>query len=170
MIWVAAPFVLIGVSLLASGSRLFWLEWQYHTRAVRIHGTVLNKWRSSSRSGSFGGTTGIGSGPTGSAVSNMIRYKYRSAQGEDWEDEDSIGSSYWERLHPGDSLTVFYLPKLPHHSRLYMGVRAFMPAILFLLGGMFTFMGGIVEFFLVGELWKKYTKRHEIASPHPSHR
>lgn len=163
MIWVAAPFVLIGVGLLAIASRLFWLEWQYHTSALRIQGTVLKKWQSRSRSGSFGGSSSVGS--------YMVRYRYRNARGQDWEDEDSIGSSYWERLRPGESLPVFYLPKVPDHSRLYMGVRAFLPGILFVLGGMFTFLGGIVEFFLVRDLRKKYTKRREIASPqHPSHR
>ena len=166
--WGAAVFALIGVSLLAIASWLVRLEWQYRTSARQIQGTVIKKWQSTSRGSSFG-TTGMGgTGPTHS-VSYMIRYHYRTLEGDDWEDEEGVGDRYWERLQPGGSLRVYYLPKSPHHSRLYMGVRVFEPAVLLVLGAMFTFMGVVIEFLIVGDLRKKHLRSKISSLTQPLH-
>lgn len=157
--------------------RMFWLDWQYHSVARKTDGTVLKKWKSAGSSISYGSTgTSRSFGAKGAGVnvslgSNYtIRYQYRTALGVMREDEDDVSRSDWERVQPGDVLSVFYLPKLPHHSRLSTGMRPLLPLTLFLLGAPMTFLGTLGEFFIVGDLRKKYLNKHQTNSTnrHPS--
>ena len=168
LIWVCAPFVIAGGICLSISLRLCWLEWQYHSAAQETLGTVLQKWRSTDPHGSFGGTAGSrGAGSTRGGVNYTIRYQYRPVSGPAREDQDDVSASYWEQLQPGGSLKVFYLPKLPNHSRLWIGIRAFVPAILFLVGAPMTFLGLMGEVFIVADLRKKYHKAHTVPSMRP---
>ena len=157
LMWVAAAFVIGGGTCLVAGLDLCWLEWQYHSAALQTRGTVLRKWKGSSTGGSILGTGGGGwmNGPSGSVAYYGIRYRYDTAAGEAHEDEDDVGGAYWEKLKPGDSLQVFYLLKLPNHSRLWRGTRLFLPACLLGVGVPMTTMGVLVEFFIVSDLRRK---------------
>ncbi|HVP42889.1 MAG TPA: DUF3592 domain-containing protein [Terriglobales bacterium] len=168
-VWLCVPFVLAGGTCLAVSVSLFGLEWQYHSSARKTDGTVLNKWRSASGpSGSVGGTTSRGSGPSGSGVAYTIRYQYHTASGSIWQDEDDVGPSYWNRLQPGDSLNVYYLPKRPGHSRVWLGMRWLWPLILLLVGGPMTFMGVVFEFLIVADLRRKHGKHAPSLRPMPT--
>jgi len=165
-VWLCAPFVIVGGTCLAASLGIFWLEWQYHSSALKANGTVLEKWRSSSgSSGSVGGTTSRGSGPSGSGTRHTIRYQYHTASGALRQEEDDVGPSYWERLRPGDTLNVYYLPRTSGHSRLWLGVRWTWPVILFLVGAPMTFVGGVSEFMMIAELRRKHA-RHTPSSSH----
>lgn len=162
-VWLAAVFVIAGGTCLVAGLDLFWLEWQYHSAALQTHGTVLGKSKSRSSGGAILGTGGGGwtSGPSGSgAISYTVHYRYETSGGASHEGEDDVGGSYWEKLKPGDSLQVLYLPRFPNHSRLWRGTRLLLPACLLGVGVPMTTMGVILEFLVVSDLRRKYVRVH----------
>ena len=107
----------------------------------------------------------MGSGPSGPVVTYVLRYQYRTTTGDTTQDEDRVNSSYWEKSRPGDSITVYYLPKVPGHSRLWTSMRPFEYVILFLVGAPMTFMGLLFEFLIIREMQTKRVKKHQPASP-----
>jgi hypothetical protein len=158
-----------------AGADLCWLEWQYHSAALQTRGTVLKKWKSSSGGGSILGTGGSRlSGPSGSVVSYTVRYRFHTAAGTAHEDEDDVGGPYWEKLKPGDSLQVFYLPKPLNHSRLWRGTRLGFPLCLLGVGVPMTSLGVLLEFLIVSDLRRKYLRvrdsRWKYSKPLPSER
>ena len=168
--WVVMTFVIAGGTCLTIGLRLLWLDWQYRTHARKTQGVILEKFRRSGGGGSIGGTTGMGSGPSGRVVTYVLRYQYRTTTGDIAEDEDDVNSSYWEKSRPGDSIAVYYLPKDPGHSRLWTGMRPFLYVILFLVGAPMTFMGLLLEFLIIREMQTKRVKKQAVsgAAPHRS--
>lgn len=160
LIWIGAPLLIGGAICLAVALRLFWIEWQYHSSAQKTQGIVVTKWRSANPSGSFGGTAGSrGAGSATGGVNYTVHYRYQTDSGGDQEGEDDVSRDFWEKLRPGDSLRVFYLPKSPAHSRLWMGIRTFLPLVLFILGTTMLVMGLVAEILVVGDLRKKYIKK-----------
>ena len=169
-VWVGLSFAIPGGSCLAASLRLLWLDYQYHAHSRMTQGVILEKLRGSSGGGSIGGTTGMGSGSTGAHTIYMLRYQYRTRTGDITEDQDDVNSSYWEKARPGNPITVYYLPKVPGHSRLWSGMRPFLYVILFLVGAPMTFMGLVVEFLIIREIQTKRAKKHAVsgAAPHPA--
>ena len=106
------------------------LEWRFHFRSDSARGTVRSKWVSMASK----------------VRSYNVRYEYRTAEGDAFEDTDAVGRSYWETLQPGASVRVIYLPRQPSHSRLVRDWRLGFPLGLLLVGGCCGAMGSTVLF------------------------
>ena len=161
-VWICMPFVIGGGTCLAVSLRLFWLDLQYNNDSRKTQGIIVEKLQRSSGRGSIGGTTSMGSGPSGSVVTYVLRYQYRTITGDTTKDEDNVNRSYWEKSRPEDFITVYYLPKVHGHSRLWTGMRPSVYVILFLIGAPMTFMGLLVEFLIVKEIQTKRMRRRQF--------
>lgn len=154
--WFCLIFVVPGLVLLTVSILMLRTEWQYRSSAQTAPGVVLRKYRSVSRSSGSVGSFG-------SAVTYWVEYEYEPFLGRRRQDRDDVGPGYWESLAPGGAVRVFYLPGRPGHSRLSRGMRVLAPGIIFVVGFLFTAMGGVAEVFVLTDLWRTYWKKHPHA-------
>ena len=153
-VWFASIPLALGLMFMCAAAYLQWSTLNFRNHARAIEGRVVRTWQSRSYSTSF---------RNGNPTSYMAAYKFELDPGGTFRGTDDIGYWGWQRLKPGDRLTVYYLPTAPRRNGLSRPWFSFIALVFGALASMLLFVGCVGVYCVVGDLRKAYIARRPAA-------
>lgn len=131
--WFGGIFLLVGSPFLLISLFLIYDDWSFANEARSTQGIVLAKTIRTSSSGS------------GSRRSTSRHYEvtYRfTVEGETYEGKSELSHGHWQGLREREPVEVHYRPQRPASNQVAGRSRWFLKTIFFVLGSIFTAIGG----------------------------
>lgn len=134
LLWVGTLFLILGLVFLTIGIRVSLEEHAYNTRGLDVQAVVLDK------------TLVRANRQDIARTQYLVTYRFTSANGEEMNGTADVPVEEWERLEPGLTFPVTYLPD-KMDSRRPPGGDEWIAAMVFgIVGGVFTLLGGGLAF------------------------
>lgn len=148
LLWVGTLFLILGLVFSTIGIRT-WLEEQaYNTRGLDVQAVVLDK------------TLVRANRQDNIRTQYLVTYRFTSANGEEIDGTADVPVEEWERLEPGQTFPVTYLPDKTDSSRPPGGDEWIAALVFSIIGGVFTLLGGGLAFFDARDLVRAVRVSH----------
>jgi len=133
-LWLGTFFLLFGSVFVAIGIQEFQKEQNFRNQGLTIDAVVVEKSLVRAKRGE------------NSHTRYVIAYRFSAGQGEETHGATDVTVEEWERLEPGHTFPVTYLPGSPDSNR-GQGENEWIAALVFLcVGGVFALVGGGLAF------------------------
>ena len=132
LLWFGAAFLCFGAVFLYLAVRDATRQTEYQKKGVVVDAVVVSK--SIRRAAREGNTS----------TKYDIAYRFRTDDGRTIEGIDAVGVDEWERLEPGRSFKITYLPGAPESSRAEGSGGMGSPLVMAIVGSGLALVGGII--------------------------
>lgn len=141
-VWLGGTFLFVGLIVLLIGPVLAFQELRYRRDGVSVVGTVVTRdIKTDYRPGSGGGSRSRN-------IHYRVRYRFTTPDGRTVEGTDLVSRGTWSALREEGPVDVQYIEGDPAANRVREGSNSLATIIPFVLGAIFTPLGGF--FFLKG--------------------
>lgn len=153
LLWVGTLFLILGLVFLTIGVRASLEEHAYKTRGLDVQAVVLDK------------TLVRANRQDNARTQYLVTYRFTSANGEEIDGTADVPIEEWERLEPGRTFPVTYLPDTVDSSRPPGGDEWIAALVFSLIGSVFTLLGiGLAFVGLRGLVRAARVLRHGISA------
>lgn len=135
LLWVGTLFLILGLAFLTIGVRAFLENHAYKTQGLDVQAVVLDK------------TLVRANRQNNARTQYLVTYRFTSANGEEIDGIADVPIEEWERLEPGQTFPVTYLPDKVDSSRPPGGNEWIAALVFSIIGGVFTLLGSGPAFF-----------------------
>jgi|CXWL01.1.fsa_nt_gi hypothetical protein len=149
LLWVGTLFLILGLVFLTIGIRTLLEEHAYKTQGLAMQAVVLDK------------TLVRANRQDNPHTRYLVVYRFTSANGEVSDRTADVPVEEWERLEPGQTFPVTYLPDKANSSRVPNGDEWIAALVFSIIGGVFTLLGGGLAFFEARDLVRAVRVSHQ---------
>lgn len=153
LLWVGTLFLILGLAFLTIGVRASLEEHVYNSQGLEVQAVVLDK------------ILVRANRQDNARAQYLVTYRFISATGEEIDATADVPVEEWERLEPGQTFPVTYLPDKVDSSRPPGGDEWIAALVFSIIGGVFTLLGGGLAFCDARDLVRTaHVLRHGISA------